>query len=123
MMCTRVSPQVDWLFVLNEKDAAEWVVSNRRMGFREGVGSERLRVGDSVAIYITRSAFHNPSRDEAQIAAIGAIRSSTVRRRVVVAGTPYPLSCGLRLALALPLREGVPFKPLVHRLSFIRKPR
>lgn len=112
-----------WLIVLGEKRAAEWVLDKQRMAFRAHVRAESLAVGDSVALYVTRSAFNNPTRDEAQIAAYGIVASRPAKRGVNVAGEWFPSSCRLEITDLLPLREGLPFRPLVSRLTFIRKKR
>jgi hypothetical protein len=109
-----------WLIVLGDGEAIEWVLSQGRMGFREHVPAERLQPGDGIAIYTTRGAFGNPPRDESQIIGIGEVSSLVRRQSVNVADETYPKSCRLSITAQLPPRKGVPFKPLVESLGFIK---
>jgi hypothetical protein len=109
------------LIVLSNAVAASWVLENEAMAFRSSVRGRRPSPGDRFAIYVSRGAHRNPSRDEAQIVAIGTIQSEAIERPVTVAGQRYELICALSIDTQLPLRKGVPFRPLVNSLQFIRK--
>jgi hypothetical protein len=91
------------------------------MAFRERVPFKKLEPGDDVALYVTRGAFNNPTRDQSQVVAIGRVASEVKVERVQVAGARYHAWCELELTEILPLREGVPFRPLVEKLDFIVK--
>jgi hypothetical protein len=41
-----------WLIVLNDQDAAAWVLENQRMAFRANVRAD-LQPSDRVAVYLT----------------------------------------------------------------------
>jgi hypothetical protein len=110
-----------WLIVLGEKTALEWVLQNQRMAFRAHVPTTELRVGAPIALYVTRGAFHSPVRDESHIAALGKITSEVRSEPVEVAGELYQSWCSLSLEVSSPLRRGLPFRPLVDQLEFIRK--
>ena len=110
-----------WLIVLSNGQAAEWVLREAKMAFRAATRPERLSPGDPFAIYVSRGAHGDPNHDEAQIAAIGRIASPVRKRRLVVkGGGAFDAVCDLEFDQQLPLREGVPFRPLVNQLQFIR---
>lgn len=111
-----------WLVVLGEREALEWVLRSKRMAFRAHVPTASISVGDRLALYVTRGAHHSPTRDEAQVLATGEFASAVENVPAVVAGEQFPRSCRIRLdEPVLQPREGLPFRPLVDRLTFIRK--
>ncbi len=110
-----------WLFVLGERTWAERVVGSREMGFRDDVHAERIKSGDGVALYVTRGAFHNPTRDRASIVGVGHATGSPSRAPMTIEGHTFPWTCPFDLDVEFPLRSGAPFAPLVPELSFIRK--
>jgi hypothetical protein len=114
---------VAWLIVLSDAAAARWVLESSEMAFRSSAGADRLRPGDPFAIYVSRSAHNNPTRDQGQVVAAGTIDSNVEPGRLVVAGKTFEQSCKLSFELVLPLRAGVPFRPLVAELNFIRSKR
>lgn len=111
---------VSWLFVIADRAALHWVLSQQRMAFRSHVHTHGLTVGDDVVVYATRGCWHNPTRDRAQVAAIGKIASSVKERPIDVAGEGLARHCRLRLEIVLPEREGFPFSDLVDRLRLTR---
>jgi hypothetical protein len=111
---------VAWLIVLSDARAASWVIENETMAFRASARAGRTMPGDHFAIYVSRSAHGNPTRDEAQIVAVGTVASKVRAERVDVAGRVFDSTCSLSIEASLPLRSGVPFRPLVERLTFIR---
>lgn len=105
-----------WLFVLNDREAARWVVEEGRMAFREGVPAERLSPGDAFAVYLTAGALKGVPR----IVAVGTVASPMRKGHMRVANRDFAKSCGLRIdASTTPFEGGLPFKPLVERLRFI----
>jgi len=112
-----------WLVILGEGTAVEWVLQYQRMAFRAHVRTAALSPGVPIALYVTRGAFHNPARDESQIAALGHIASEVRNEPIEVAGERYQSWCALTVEIALPLRRGLPFRPLVDQLTFIKKKR
>ncbi len=73
--------------------------------------------------YVTRGAFHNPTRDRSQLAGLATVTTPvrTLRRPVQIAGRQFALACNLRIDVVLPERKGIPVAPLVSRLSFIKR--
>lgn len=111
-----------WLFVLGESEAVEWVVQNRVMAFRDGIRTNELRPKDRFVVYVSRGAFHNPTRDEAQVVASGIVTSQVESKPVTVCGERFKQSVRIRFdGIPLKARHGVPFVPCVPKLRFIRK--
>jgi hypothetical protein len=90
------------------------------MGFRDTTRVPSVEVGDFFAIYTTRGAFHNPTRDQSQIVALGQFASQVQRRAVTIDDFVYSRSCKLRVTAELEPRHGLPFRPLINQLNFIQ---
>jgi hypothetical protein len=108
-----------WLVVLSDASATRWVLEHRRMAFRANVSTHALKPDAPIALYVTRGAFHNPTRDESQIVAVGRVASFMVEEAIEVAGQRYERWCGLEFDATVPLRKGLPFRTLVKQLMFI----
>ena len=92
------------------------------MAFRDHIKAHHLRKGDQFALYVTRGAFHNPTRDRAQILGTGLLASGLSERDYEVAGEKFSQSVALAwTAGPLKPREGVEVQPLVPKLHFIKK--
>ena len=110
-----------WLIVVGEAEALTWILANKRMAFRSYVRTGALAEGQRFAFYVTRGAFHNPSRDEGQIGGVGRIATDLEAKPVTVMGEEFDRSVGLDIAATTPPRQGLPFKPLIPKLDFIVK--
>lgn len=115
-----MTPVANWIFVVGEQVALDWVLRNERMAFRPGVRLAQLAREDRVAVYATRSCWHNPTRDRAQIQAIGFVDGDVVHREQEVGGMQMGSYCNLVLRISLPERQGVPFHELVGRLNLTK---
>jgi len=117
---------IAWLVVFGEIEGYRWVVQNRRMAFTEGLcrRAADIRPMDQIVLYMSRAAFHNPTRDRSQL--IGLARTGTsvgrMKQDVRIGDRVYVCGCKLLFDLLLPEREGVPADRLIPRLSFVRKP-
>jgi hypothetical protein len=89
------------------------------MAFRNHVQTQHLSTGDNIAIYVSRGAWHNPTRDRAQVAAIGRIVSPVRVGPIDVGAEQMARWCKLDLDAILPARRGLEFAPLVPSLGFI----
>ena len=107
--------------MLSDGVAAAWVLENELMAFGEHARADRLQVGDAVAVYVSRGAFHNPTRDEAQIVATGRVTREIRKDPKMIAGRQFNVTCHIALDQRAPLRHGSPFKSMVPHLSFIRE--
>jgi hypothetical protein len=114
-----------WLVVLAEAEGLRWVLEHSRMAWTEASArrASRIRPGDRMVLYVARGAFHNPTRDESQLLGLAKVASPVrrFRRPVELAGRRFVCGCDLRLELVLPGRHGVPVRPLVERLSFVKR--
>jgi hypothetical protein len=114
-----------WLFVLGEADGLRWVIENKRMAFTQPRcrTAGQIRRGDDVILYVTRGAFHNPTRDQPQMAALMRVRSGAVELRppLELAGRTFRCQVGLTPVVVLPERKGVPVRPIVNRLQLVKR--
>jgi hypothetical protein len=114
-----------WVVVLAEAEGLRWVLARSRMAWTEASArrAERIRPGDRLVLYVARGAFHNPTRDESQLVGLAEVVGPVRRfpRPVRIAGRSFVCGCDLRLEVVLPERRGVPVRPLVPRLSFVRR--
>lgn len=106
--------------MMGEVRALRWVIEHGTMGFRGHARTSAVRDGDRFALYVSRGAYHNPTRDETQILGLGRFRSAVTPVEVTVEGETFPKSAAIEVEV-LQEREGLPFKPLVPQLSFIAK--
>ena len=113
-------PSVGWLLVIGEVEALRWIIANGRTGFRSNTRSGGIAAGDSFALYTTRGSYHNPNTCVSQVLGLGTFTSSVNDEDVVIAREHFPKSVPLAFASLLPERKGMPFVPLVPKLSFIR---
>ena len=119
----------NWLFVLNNSDALDWVTTSKRMAFRkikQPVPS--IERGDGFVIYASTRALvsamgsHKKALEFGpRIVAFGTI-SSTLDyedKPLQIGGRTFHASCRLQFEAQLDLVHSVSFKKLVPRLNFI----
>jgi hypothetical protein len=113
-----------WLTVLGHAAGARWVLEESRMAFGGGQAARAARIqpGDRLFLYTSRGAFKDPTRDEAQLLGLASVLTPVARLRepLLIADREFVVGCKLQITIALPLRAGVPFRPLVARMEFIR---
>jgi hypothetical protein len=109
--------------VINDHKALEWVIASEKMAFRSSARVPAIGPGEPFAIYLTRGAYHNPTKDGSQIVALGRFASELIRGGVMVDGVQYQRSCRLVITATSEPRKGLPFPPLVDDLAFIRSKR
>jgi hypothetical protein len=110
-----------WLLVVGDVTALRWIEQNERMAFRSYVKTGDVKPGDPFALYMTRGAYHNPTRGRSQILGRGTFLQAVTGAPAEVMGEVFPKSVSLRLDLLLPDREGMEFAPWVERMTFIKK--
>ncbi len=114
-----------WVVVLAEAEGLRWVLERSRMAWTEASArrASRIRPGDRIVLYVARGAFHNPTRDESQLLGLAEVTSPVRRlpRPIELAGKTFVVGCDLRFETVLPERHGVPIRPLVGRLSFVKR--
>lgn len=109
-----------WLYVLGRREGIEWVLERSRMAFMPHVDVTLLQVDDPIALYVTRGAFRNPTRDESQVVALARVSRLPERRSVTVGGMQCASVCDIEVEQQAPVRSGLPFRQLVPDLSFIK---
>jgi hypothetical protein len=121
----RADERGGWVVVLAEAEGLRWVLQRSRMAWTEASArrAEQIRPGDRLVLYVARGAFHNPTRDESQLIGLAEVTSPVRRlpRPVRIAGRSFVCGCDLRLEIVLPERRGAPVRPLVPKLSFVRR--
>ena len=113
-----------WLWVFGEIAGLRWVATHGRMAF-SATGAARaqaMRDGDLAVLYVTRGAFHNPTRDSSRLAGLATVSGAVTDDPVEVGGRRFPVSVPIRVDLLLPERSGPEVAPLAKRLSFVRRP-
>jgi hypothetical protein len=114
-----------WLVAFGDIGGLRWVLDHERMAFSEGLAlrARGVKSGDELILYVTRGAFHNPTRDQSQLAGLARVTSPVRRLRapVTIGSREFAETCGIRVVTSLPEREGIPFKPFVERMSFIHR--
>jgi hypothetical protein len=118
-------PPGRWIWVFGEIAGLNWVLKSNVMAFRSHalprLGS--MAPGDRACLYVTRGAFHNPTRDEARLAGLVQVLSvPEVVKPIDIAGGKFSIVVKFKPIRVLPEREGPPVRPLVERLTFIRRP-
>lgn len=114
-----------WVIVLAEADALRWVLREHKMAFSSGQcrRASAIEPGDQLVLYVTRGAFHSPARDQSHLAGLARVVSpvKVFRRQRIIADRTFSCGCDLELEIALPERRGAPVRPLIQRLSFIKR--
>lgn len=114
-----------WLVAFGEIQGLRWVLEHERMAFSPGLSRRAVRIqpGDSLVLYVTRGAFHNPTRDRSQIVGIATVKSpvTQLRKPVAIGEREFTSACDLETDMLLPERQGLPVEPLVARLSFVKR--
>ena len=110
-----------WLIVVGNVKSLQWILNEGRMGFRSHVRTDAMHVGDRFAIYTSKGAYGNSSRDESQIIALGHIESPVSTRSVQVGDEQFAKSCSISIDRVLPLNRGVIFRNLVPEMDFLMR--
>lgn len=76
-----------------------------------------------LVLYRTRGAFKNPTRDVAQLIAVGTATRDVeaFRRPMSIGRREFWCGCPVEFELTLPERDGLDAAPLMKKLSFVKK--
>lgn len=114
-----------WVWVFGDAIGLRWVLANRTMAFRK-TAAPRLHAmgeGDRAVLYVSRGAFHNPTRDVAHLAGLATVLAPpTDDTPAAIDGEEFTWTMPMRVDLALPEHSGPEVRPLVKSLSFVRRP-
>ncbi|MBY5162099.1 EVE domain-containing protein [Salsipaludibacter albus] len=115
-----------WVWVFGEIDGLRWVLEHDRMAFPEHAAGRisRMEPGDRAILYVTRGAFHNPTRDRAHLAGVTRVTSDPrqVDDALVIAGRDFTWTVGHEPEMLMDERHGPHVRPLVERLEMVRRP-
>lgn len=114
-----------WVWVFGEIEGLRWVLDRRTMAFPKHAARrlQRLAAGDRAVLYVTRGAFHNPTRDRARLAGAVTVTSAVrAAEPVIIAGKPFTWLCEIEVDIVLPEREGPEVRHLADQLEFVRRP-
>lgn len=110
-----------YLLILGERKAIYWVLSKSRTAFPEGRAGQAsaLREGDTLLLYSTRGAWHNPTRDRGRIIGEAKVSSPVrnLRKPVDIAGRQFHSGCRLEIGPVAPYGQGVDLAGLVSQLA------
>jgi len=114
-----------WLVLVSSHAGLEWVLGKGRLAFPATQTKKALSMsgGDAFVLYVARGAFNNPTRDRAQVVAHGALldQPTAFKKPIHVGEREFASGCRVTFRAKLLPRQGVPFVPLVPRMSFIRR--
>lgn len=111
--------QAAHLFVIGERRALAWVLTQSKMGFTKPGDARSLSAGDIAYIYTTRSCFGNPKVHRSRVIGKARVLSKIryLSRRQIVGGHIISADCEIELMNLCPYGDGVDFAALVPRLS------
>lgn len=117
-------PPRRWLWVFGEIEGLRWVAAHDRMAFSAAAATRAraMRDGDRALLYVTRGAFHNPTRDSSRLAGIATATGTVTDEPIEIGGRRFPVSVPIRIDVLLPERSGPEVAPLVERLSLVKRP-
>ena len=114
-----------WVWVFGEIEGLRWVLDRRTMAFPQHADRrvQRLAAGDRAVLYVTRGAFHNPTRDRARLAGVVTLASAVrAAEPVIIAGQPFAWLCDIEIDIVLREREGPEVHRLADKLELVRRP-
>ena len=113
-----------WVWVFGEIAGLRWVIEREVVAFPESASARigSMAEGDRAVLYVTRGAFHNPTRDEARLAGLATVQGSPEAASVTIAGRDFVWKLPIRIEKILPERTGPSVKPLASRLEMVKKP-
>lgn len=114
-----------WVWVFGEIEGLRWVLQHRCMAFPEASGGRvrTMAAGDRAILYLSRGAYHNPTRDLSRLGGILRVTGSPHRgRSVSIAGLEFRWFAGIEPETVLPERAGPEVKPLATLLERVRRP-
>lgn len=114
-----------WVIVLAEPEGLRWVLQHSRMAWaaRSAKRASAIRPGDGVIVYAARAALRGSRSAEPRFLAVGEV-ATPVRRfpdPIEIGGRSYVSGCDLRFEVILQEELGVPVRPLIPQLGFIRR--
>jgi len=113
-----------WVWIFGERAGLRWVVEHQQMAFG-GAGAARstgLAVGDLAIIYVSRGAFHNPTRDAARLGGLAEVVGPLREDPVEIGGRDFTHQVAVQFVVLLAERSGPEVRPFVGNLDLVRNP-
>lgn len=113
------------MWVFGEIEGLRWVLEHRRMAFPASAASRvaGMDSGDQAVLYLSRGAFHNPTRDVSRLGGIVRVTSAPRRGRpVTIAGREFEWFAEIQPEMLLPERQGPAVKALADGLDLVKRP-
>jgi hypothetical protein len=114
-----------WIWIFAEIQGLRWVLEHNAMAFPERAATQvaKIRRGDRAVLYVSRNAFHNPTRDESRLVGLVRVTSDAAVHRLTKIGTrEYSWLLRFYPDTILDERTGPPVRPLVKRLQRVKRP-
>jgi hypothetical protein len=106
----------DFLLVIGDREPLAWILTDERMAFSRS--HSQLNEGDRLFLYVTRSCFHNPTRDRGRV--IGEARAAgsvkLLGRPIVFGDKTFPFGCDLQITGVAARDAGPELRDMVVRL-------
>lgn len=116
----------NWVWVFGDVGGLRWVLDRATMAFPATAGPrlDAMGHGDLAVLYVTRTAFNNPTRDVSRLAGLVTVRGTPGHGRpVFIARREFTWTVPIDIDVTLPERLGPEVYPLVPRLSFVSNKR
>jgi hypothetical protein len=112
-----------WVWVFGDIAAVRWVLTEQTMVFRKTAPSRVRVMRDRAILYVSRRAFHNPTRNVARLAGLTTVLTPpTADAPVTIGSEEFTWTVPIGVDLTLPDRTGPEVRSRVGSLSFARKP-
>jgi hypothetical protein len=113
------------VWVFGEIEGLRWVLEQGRMAFPDAAGT-RIRTvaaGDRAILYLTRGAFHNPTRDVSHLGGIVRVTSEPrMGKAVTIADRDFVWFVGIEPEIVLPEHQGPEVRLLAATLERVKRP-
>lgn len=113
-----------WLWVFGDIAGLRWVLEHGVMAFADHTWprARTMKLGDLVCVYVTRGAFHNPTRDRARVGGLAQVTSEPRKAEPLrIAGRSFGIFVEFQTITVLPERAGPEVAPLVADLERVKR--
>ncbi len=108
-----------WFIVCDNEAELKLVLEEKRVPFR--TDASNLAKSDRCVVYASKNAWGHPNKDEPQVIAIGKFLGAAEKTPVTLGEETIEESAKVEITAVQPERLGMPLKPLVVDLWFVRK--
>jgi hypothetical protein len=115
-----------WVWVFGEVEGLRWVLKHRRMAFPAAAAGRigTMGPGDQAILYLTRGAFHNPTRDVSQLGGLVTVTGPLRQGKAVeIAGREFAWFVPIEPEIILPERQGPEVRVVAPCLALVKRPR